>query len=515
MVDIKQYIVSSLHFDFKVEIEKIDYAIVDEIIYEFQNDSSKISKENVRLLYFKNSEAPNSEEANSIENESSEIIAEDSEQTIKNENQLVSPPDEVEINIGEKAQTTTNTSATVSKIIPGNPINLPNAKVNEEYNVELPLHSSGLDNIFIISIDKLEGTGLTFNREALILSGVPLISGDLTFVLNYRLKEEDLHKPVLQRQINIYVNPDPRTLWTEHEPDPNSPFPKSHITKSELQCFGKRVSGASKRGRSHAKDAKFRDDHFEFKHDEKTDWLAITVSDGAGSAKLSREGSKLMCQTVIADLFDESNHEKFAEVDKLISEIGISEKSEHEIKSKLYFLIGNSLVKGYKEIEESAKLSNATVKDYSCTFLLTLVKKINEKWCVVGYWVGDGGIGIYLTEGEPIILGNPDSGEFSGQTRFVTMPEMLKSAEEIFKRIHLVSVSDFKAICLMTDGITDAWFHTDANLFKKSYWDILWNEIKSKHPSDNDNKIDSNVLLEWLDFWVKGEYDDRTLVIYS
>ena len=45
MVDIKQYIVSSLHFDFKVEIEKIDYAIVDEIIYEFQNDSSKISKE--------------------------------------------------------------------------------------------------------------------------------------------------------------------------------------------------------------------------------------------------------------------------------------------------------------------------------------------------------------------------------------------------------------------------------------------------------------------------------------
>jgi hypothetical protein len=514
MVDIKQYIVSILHFDFNVEMENIDYAIVDEIIFQLQNDPSKRNKDIVGSLYFKsnNPDSISEENHNTANDDEKDLISISAQ-----EGKLNNPPDEIEINLemSEPVKNTNQSQQVSVKNIPGKPINLPNAKVNEEYFAELPLSSIGLDNIHIVSIEKLETCGLSYNNEKIAITGNPNLSGEHSFVLNYRLTPDDQTKPVLQRLVNIYINPDPRTLWTEHEPDANSPFPKAHIAKSELECFGKRVSGASKRGRSHAKDAKFRDDHFEFHHDAKTDWLAITVSDGAGSAKLSREGSKIMCQTVIAELFHDSNKEKFNEIDKYISEVGISEKTEHEIKSKFYFLIGNALVKGYKEIEESAKLINATVKDYSCTFLLALIKKINDKWCVVGYWVGDGGIGIYLENNDPIILGNPDSGEFSGQTRFVTMPEMLKSAEEIFNRIHVVSLTEFKGIWLMTDGISDAWFHTDANLFKKSYWDDIWNDLKSKHSSEDQDKVDSNVLLEWLDFWVKGEYDDRTLVIYS
>jgi hypothetical protein len=89
----------------------------------------------------------------------------------------------------------------------------------------------------------------------------------------------------------------------------------------------------------------------------------------------------------------------------------------------------------------------------------------------------------------------------------------LNSAEDIFSRIRLAYVDDFKALVLMTDGISDAWFHTDSNLFKKEKWDELWQEIKSNQSQESE--MSSVKLLDWLDFWVKGEYDDRTIVILS
>ena len=93
------------------------------------------------------------------------------------------------------------------------------------------------------------------------------------------------------------------------------------------------------------------------------------------------------------------------------------------------------------------------------------------------------------------------------------MPEILNNSEDIFNRIKLAFVQDFRALALMTDGISDAWFHTDANLFKKEKWDELWLEIKKNQSSETE--FSSIALLEWLDFWVKGEYDDRTIVILS
>jgi hypothetical protein len=46
----------------------------------------------------------------------------------------------------------------------------------------------------------------------------------------------------------------------------------------------------SKRGRSHAHEGKFREDDFAVS-ELPADWNMISVSDGAGSAQLAREGS--------------------------------------------------------------------------------------------------------------------------------------------------------------------------------------------------------------------------------
>lgn len=59
----------------------------------------------------------------------------------------------------------------------------------------------------------------------------------------------------------------------------------------------KDIVAASKRGRSHAQEGKPRDDHFKMSHMD-NGWYIMAVADGAGSAKYSREGSRIACEEV-------------------------------------------------------------------------------------------------------------------------------------------------------------------------------------------------------------------------
>ncbi len=496
-IDLKQYIISVLHFDLKLKTEEIQTEAVDLLFTEFSNDKGKISVDEIRRLYTELTSRKENTEA--TEKTYSEPVPEI----------LAEPLPEISVSVMQD-KPVEKKDTVIPKNIPGKPILLPNAKVNEKYQATLPLIENGLGGIMVLNISGLEEVGLQSEPNGLIIAGIPKVAGDFSFVMEYKHKEESENRPSLHRKLSIYINPDPRSLWVEIEPDPESLFPKTHIAHSELQYHEKEAVGASKRGRSHAKDAKFRDDHFEMMVDPASDWLAITVSDGAGSAKYSREGSKIFCQTVLAEIFSGDNRKHLDAASKFIEE-GDAEQREKELKKELYFLIGNALLKSYKEVEETANLNAAVVKDFSCTFIVSLIKKVRDGWFIIGFWVGDGGIGIYFEDKEPQILGQPDSGEFSGQTRFITMPEILKNAEEIFGRIKVSRVDDFKGLVLMTDGISDAWFHTDANLFKKEKWDELWLDIQSKRGEKS--SLNSIELLEWLDFWVKGEYDDRTIVI--
>lgn len=500
-IDLKQYIFSVLHFELNLLIEDINGDAVDLLYSEYSLDRKDLSSENIKKRY---SELLSGQKSDTI----SEVSNLESEPK-----KLSEPPLEISLKVDvQKTIVNEKVESPIIKSIPGKAIVIPNAKVNEHYSVSIPLNQNGLNGIVINRIDGLDALGLEFNSNSNQISGSPKVSGEYLLSMEYKHPTESENRPSLFRNLSIYINPDPRSLWTEHEPDSNSIFPKSHTANSEFNFHDKTIVGASKRGRSHAKDAKFRDDHYEIAIDNVSDWMLIAVSDGAGSAKYSREGSKIFCQTVLSEVFSTDNRKHLESVENILDTEDFESK-EREIKNHFYYVIGNSLIKGFKEVEEAAKLNDAVVKDFACTFLVSLVKKINGKWFIVGFWVGDGGVGIYFDDKEPIIMGKPDSGEFSGQTRFITMPEILNNSEDIFNRIKLAFVQDFRALALMTDGISDAWFHTDANLFKKEKWDELWLEIKKNQSSETE--FSSIALLEWLDFWVKGEYDDRTIVILS
>ena len=119
------------------------------------------------------------------------------------------------------------------------------------------------------------------------------------------------------------------------------------------------------------------------------------------------------------------------------------------------------------------------------------------------------------------LLGTPDEGEFSGQTRFLTMPEIFRDKDVVSKRVRMTIVDDFTALYLMSDGVSDPMFETDRNLNDPAKWRELLDRLAHGFPADgiggvdlaDDNEKAADQLLGWLDFWGPGTHDDRTIAI--
>ena len=129
---------------------------------------------------------------------------------------------------------------------------------------------------------------------------------------------------------------------------------------------------------------------------------------------------------------------------------------------------------------------------------------------------------IYYKEAQTFkLLGTPDEGEFSGQTRFLTMPEIFADTASLYKRLRFEIVDDFTALMMMTDGVSDPMFGTDANLNDINKWNEFWDSLQTGFAEDeipgveltDNNEASKDQLLRWLDFWSPGEHDDRTIAI--
>ena len=66
---------------------------------------------------------------------------------------------------------------------------------------------------------------------------------------------------------------------------------------------------------------------------------------------------------------------------------------------------------------------------------------------------------------------------------------------------------------LMTDGVSDPMFETDANLNKIEKWNELYESITREVDLSDNNSESQFQLLKWLDFWSQGNHDDRTIAI--
>ncbi|WP_411812116.1 PP2C family serine/threonine-protein phosphatase [Chryseobacterium scophthalmum] len=382
-----------------------------------------------------------------------------------------------------------------------------NAHSKKKYEFIFPMEQ--FPNIRIKDISGLELAGLSFEENK--IKGIPFESD------TYDLKIEFFHiqdeKNFEFKKAQLFVNADPKDLWKNIPSDKEAPFHKADEAMFKGSFSDKKIAVASQRGRSHAHEGKFRDDDFAV-DDLPNSWDIISVSDGAGSAQLARYGSELATQS-INDYF--KNTEVLTKLDIHLNEIFNLENGQSEAKQNIVKILYEGVSDTFKTLKDKAEEHFVTLKDLHSTLIFALVKKFDFGYVILSFGVGDCPINLINVDfSEVKLLNTMDVGEFGGGTRFITMNEIFD--DTISSRFKITHAKDFSKLVLMSDGIYDPKFITENKLEDIESWKTFFEDLNGKNDDEakvdfqNDENIDEQ-LLSWMDFWSKGNHDDRTLAV--
>ncbi|WP_259828871.1 PP2C family serine/threonine-protein phosphatase [Chryseobacterium pyrolae] len=388
---------------------------------------------------------------------------------------------------------------------------LKNASSKQFY--EFSFEMDDFPNIKIKNIANLQESGLTFENNR--ISGIPYTSSvhdlDIEFYHTHDQNSTEIKK------VHLFVNADPKDLWKNIPSDTNDIYYKPDEVSYQGKFSDKKITVVSKRGRSHAHEGKFRDDDFAV-NELPGGWSIISVADGAGSAVMAREGSRLAAVSVNSFF---NSEEILTEIGKDIEIVYNTSESSEEIRSKARENIIRSLYKGvlhvYHVLDKTATENSFSIKDLHTTLIFALIKKFDFGYVILTFGVGDCPINVISPEfSEVKLLNTMDVGEFGGGTRFITMKEIFN--DDIVSRFGVTCVNDFSYLVLMTDGIYDPKFMTESKLEDTDSWKAFFNDLDGNN--DDRTKVDfinaTNIdqqLLIWTDFWSRGNHDDRTLAI--
>ena len=297
--------------------------------------------------------------------------------------------------------------------------------------------------------------------------------------------------------LTLNVNPDPSTLWKDIPSDPEGQFARPDLWHTSLPPEdGMSSVAASRRGRRHAHKGAYRDDAAAVRYCEDTGWHVAAVADGAGSATLSRQGAEIAVTTMTQLL-----PERLASLPE----------SDFELRNvELCECLISTATEASRKIEEDAMFSSHRVEDFSTTLIVSAVKRDGDQWLCVSFSIGDGGCVIWDAETLQVIpMSLADSGEFAGETRFLDS-KVLGDTDKCLDRLFVRRIDSFTALFLMSDGVSDPWFETEAALQDSEKWAVFWSEQMEAIFASDATGI-SEGLLKWLDFFIAGEHDDRTI----
>ncbi|MDR2198746.1 MAG: protein phosphatase 2C domain-containing protein [Deltaproteobacteria bacterium] len=400
------------------------------------------------------------------------------------------------------------------------------------------------------------GLSLKADKTDITIEGTPKegYDGKLIFKLFFIIPANDDNFYHIERVIEneLYIASDPRSMWknlkVSDEEFDGYPTNDEESDEHLIEPINKVLIAASVRGRSHAHSGKPRDDNFYYACNPTTGWNVLAVADGAGSARYSRKGSDIACKKSVEYFINLTLKDDFN--NKFYDEKIIELKKEFERKMKynvsnsepnanlkeiekdlsnniIYNIIRKTYSDIYEEAKEKAEISfkTVTINDYNTTLLFIAFKKFYFGYFFVSFWIGDGALVLYNWNktGKIILLGVPDSGEFAGQTRFLTMKSEMEP-EKLQNRIKFSFANDFESIIMMTDGVSDAYFQSEKCLEDESEWRDFWTRILKNGDGENkgcpeifdssaDLKSKSKSLRNFLEFWSVGNHDDRTMLI--
>jgi serine/threonine protein phosphatase PrpC len=397
---------------------------------------------------------------------------------------------------------------------------IPNGTVGKLYKAQIDFTQLNLEDVIVIEIAGLEAIGLVYDVENGTIAGTPTVSGDIKCMLKFKMQGEEENAVRNEKLITVIINPDPKTLWKKVPTNKDDQFWKEDEFAAYAELSDRKLVAASIRGRSHANAGSFREDDFAFAQYE-TGWSIIAVSDGAGSAKLSRQGSKIACNSIVEFFSKNLTVETDSEFEKLLQDYkaDAGEENYKRINDFVYDNLSKGVKYVHKQIVDAAGKAEASLKDFHSTLIFTLFKKYEAGYAFLSFGVGDCPVALLNKDLTKVTMLNwIDVGEFGGGTRFITMPEIFNSPK-FPSRFKFTLADDFSYLTLMTDGIYDPKFIVEANLEKIEKWRAFLedlggaNEGNCKVQFEKANEDSPNQLLEWMNFWSAGNHDDRTLAV--
>ncbi len=370
------------------------------------------------------------------------------------------------------------------------------------------------------------------------------------------------------------------TLWKykaipkkEIIPEPAPEYLKENHTIGDFQVIAARV-----RGKKHKNDGSNCDDWFATENVEGI--FVSAVADGAGSKKFSRIGARESCNAAV--MFLKIHLEKLLKKYPALR-ADLSKNMATRIFSDAASLLANliqeaaqraraAVVNAYKCRKSYDRYKKVVgrelqLKDFSSTLLLTVAVPLPNigEVLIIACQIGDGIIAAMNTKENfdkaLTLLGVPDSGDFAGETDFLTNPAFALK-ENLASRTRL-SRKPIDLILSMTDGVADDYYPNEVQL-RRLYFDLIVNRIlqlsKDEEPlslqKSDGSKLKTSIqytseicetlnltlediwknresliniakeipynryynsamrLQEWLDnYTLRGSFDDRTLVI--
>ncbi|NCG53005.1 PP2C family serine/threonine-protein phosphatase [Serratia fonticola] len=381
-------------------------------------------------------------------------------------------------------------------------INVANARTGVPFHSEIDIVLDDGTTAEVLAVTFSKDIGITFDPATSSLAGTATESGDFDITVTWSCPAA----PQCTTQVPFIVNPDPRSLWKILEPPADSRYFKPHVAHQQIQRPGVNIVAASRRGRSHEHAGTFRDDDFYIASNSDTGWNVMLVADGAGSAKNSREGSRIATQTVGDYLTTLLNSDKGLELKACVENWGTDD--QRIVWEAFNRLFRQAAIMAVNNISNESIRAEESAKSYSTTLLVTVSLRTGAELFAASFWLGDGAIAAYGPVGKVRVLGTPDSGEYAGQTRFLDADAV--NDTNFSKRISIGKWTEVSHLVLMTDGVSDPRFETDNGLQNSQKWDDLIAELT---PCLSDPAQPAERLAEWLNFFSPGNHDDRTLIV--
>ncbi len=270
-------------------------------------------------------------------------------------------------------------------------------------------------------------------------------------------------------------------------------------TEQHSECHAKyrlskhaEIIAARARGKKHKHEGSNCDDWFETA--EADGCIICVVSDGAGSKPLARVGARVCCEAAVdclkgsiskllvdepmlkADLASDMQGDSFMSAcGKLAPLVQCAARCAYEA-------VCSELTRVAADERYIASLGRVpVVTDLSSTFLAAVIIPLDVQGrtesFVVSVQIGDGCICAVHTSAEAgccvKILGNADSGAYSGETDFLS--EKNTSAGVIAGRTR-ISRGRSDLFMLMTDGVADDYFPNQL-MMKRLYLDLCLNGV--------------------------------------